>query len=60
VSVGLGTPLNVTAFVKVLPNVVVPVGAAVEFEVGAAATATVTVLADTEDRFPAASTTYSL
>ena len=43
-----------------LPNVVVPVGAAVEFEVGAAATATVTVFDDAEERFPAASTTYSL
>jgi hypothetical protein len=44
----------------VLPKVVVPVGAAVEFAVGAAATATVKVFVDTKDRFPAASTTYNL
>ena len=49
-----------TALVNVLPKVVVPVGAAVEFEVGAAATATVTVLVETRDRFPTASTTYNL
>jgi hypothetical protein len=45
----------------VLLIVVVPVGAAVEFEVGAAATATVTVFeAAANERLPAASTTYSL
>jgi hypothetical protein len=44
----------------VLPNVVEPVGALVDAAVGAAATATVTVLVDTKDRFPAASTTYNL
>ena len=43
-----------------LPNVVVPVGAPVDAAVGAAATATVTVLVDNADRFPAASTTYNL
>ena len=44
-----------------LPIVVFPVGAAVELDVGAAATATVTVFeAVTNERFPAASTTYSL
>lgn len=49
-----------TALVNVLPNVVVPVGAFVDAAVGAAATATVTVLAEAVDRFPAASTTNSL
>jgi hypothetical protein len=52
--------LNVTALVNVLPNVVVPVGAPVDAAVGADATATVTVLVDTEERFPATSTTYNL
>jgi hypothetical protein len=52
--------LNVTAFVKVLPNVVVPVGAAVELEVGATAAATVTVLSEAAERLPAVSTTYNL
>lgn len=50
-----------TALVSVLPKVVEPVGAAVEVDVGADATATVTVFeAVTSERFPAASTTYSL
>lgn len=49
--------MNVTALVNVLPKVVVPVGAVVADAVGAAATATVTVLDEAEERFPAASTT---
>ena len=35
--------MKATVFVKVLPKVVVPVGAVVALDVGAAATATVTV-----------------
>ena len=52
--------MKVTAFVSVLPMVVVPVGALVEVAVGAAATATVTVLVEAKETLPAASTTYSL
>jgi hypothetical protein len=49
--------LNVTAFVKVLPNVVVPVGALVDTTVGAEAAAIVTVFVDANERLPAASIT---
>jgi hypothetical protein len=41
----------------VLPNVVVPVGAVVADALGEVATATVIVLVETDERFPAASTT---
>jgi len=52
--------LKATALVKVLPKVVVPVGEVVALDVGAAATATVTIFAEAADKFPAASITYSL
>ena len=52
---GVGTPLKVTALVRVLPKVVVPVGALVEAAVGAEAAAIVTVFVEAKERLPAVS-----
>ena len=56
-SVGVGTPLKVTAFVKALLNSAVPVGAAFVAMLGAVAVAIVTKLLDPAERLPSASTT---
>ena len=56
-SVGVGTPLKVTAFVKALLNSAVPVGAEFVAMLGAVAVAIVTKLLDPAERLPSASTT---